>query len=183
MKIRKPKMIKVKCEDCGKVYEKAAPTLNVEQLTKDLCSECWAKYDPSNYVSDKKEVSVGNDGSSKKEGTMDKVGRPKKDEKKKLFRAKMAEYTPGPWEARGVEIWETGKLGLPIGRARKTKGSRMDKANAKLMAAAPELLAVCTKALNFLRSSYQTNRDVRQRMMSDLMGAIYTAAEMCEHNK
>lgn len=48
-------------------------------------------------------------------------------------------HTPGPWEARGLTIWEPGKVALSIATA--TQHQPSARANAQLIAAAPEMLA------------------------------------------
>ena len=37
----------VKCVDCGKEFRKRQLPKNVQQLTKNFCSACFKKYDPS----------------------------------------------------------------------------------------------------------------------------------------
>ena len=48
-------------------------------------------------------------------------------------------HTPGPWEARGLTIWEPGRTSLSI--AVVTQHERNARANARLIAAAPDMLA------------------------------------------
>jgi hypothetical protein len=50
----------------------------------------------------------------------------------------MTTHTPGPWEARGLTIWEPGKSALSI--AVVTQHEPNARANARLISAAPDML-------------------------------------------
>jgi hypothetical protein len=52
----------------------------------------------------------------------------------------MTTHTPGPWEARGLTIWEPGKSALSI--AVVTQHEPNARANARLIAVAPDMLEV-----------------------------------------
>lgn len=64
------------------------------------------------------------------------------------FRAQTAQHTPGPWHTKetitGIEIHTTTEEFLPL--CKLNGGWRDAEANARLIAAAPELLAECEKA-------------------------------------
>jgi hypothetical protein len=59
-----------------------------------------------------------------------------------------AGFTPGPWDRRGLTVFEHGKTGLAIAVA--TQHERNAKANAALIAAAPGIYEALRTALNAL---------------------------------
>lgn len=62
-----------------------------------------------------------------------------------------AQHTPGPWEVAGTEIW-AGSKRITMGRgAHDEKEAAVRNANARLIAAAPELLQACQRALHWIR--------------------------------
>ena len=59
----------------------------------------------------------------------------------------MSKHTPGPWKVVGTEIWGA-RVKIASGRgAYDEKDRQKNKANARLIAAAPDLLKVCKVAL------------------------------------
>jgi hypothetical protein len=54
-------------------------------------------------------------------------------------------FTPGPWELRGLTVFEVGKTGISVAVA--TQHETNAKANARLIAAAPELYEALTEAV------------------------------------
>lgn len=62
----------------------------------------------------------------------------------------MPDFTPGPWEASGWRVCHSlgGKIGVVCDTANNAKSrTEENKANARLIAAAPDLLAACQAVL------------------------------------
>jgi len=61
----------------------------------------------------------------------------------------MSKHTPGPWEVDGYRVGHpVGKHGFDlVARILQTDNATEDAANARLIAAAPDLLAACKAAL------------------------------------
>ena len=63
-------------------------------------------------------------------------------------------HTPGPWKVVGTEIW-AGSRRITTGRGAYDEKDRVVRdANARLIAAAPELLRAAKLALGFLEGSH-----------------------------
>ena len=61
------------------------------------------------------------------------------------MRQLLGEHTPGPWKVVGTEIWGA-NVKIASGRgAYDEKDRQKNKANARLIAAAPDLLEICNK--------------------------------------
>ena len=52
----------------------------------------------------------------------------------------MSEHTPGRWDVAGSEVWASGRRVASLGGAYGPKDAETRNANARLIAAAPELL-------------------------------------------
>lgn len=115
-------------------------------------------------------------------------------------------HTPGPWEVNGGAIETVATPSFVIGRAydEEDYGNDIDRstgeANARLMAAAPDLLVACQRCLAMLNDSLegQTNPDGEAfvagitdmelskdggYMLSDLRAAITRALHGSEHGR
>ena len=90
------------------------------------------------------------------------------------------QHTPGPWELVGNKLGDT-ILSLNPGYITLYKYRQMteeQKANAKLIAAAPDLLAACRKALDYIHSlPYAPSIDPSTKAQDDLVDAIAKATE------
>ena len=62
----------------------------------------------------------------------------------------MSKHTPGPWEMRGLTVFEPGKVALSI--ASITQHEPNARANARLIAAAPAMLAALRGLLEDAKS-------------------------------
>jgi hypothetical protein len=75
------------------------------------------------------------------------------------------EYTPGPWTCTSGMVWKAGRKGdgIPIARMDRIPGNGTSPverdANARLIAAAPNLLAACEAALPALSAHERTGCD------------------------
>jgi len=66
-------------------------------------------------------------------------------------------HTPGPWHTGGVNLISVyGCDGIQLAVITDRDGATpADKANAKLIAAAPDLLEACTRAMNIIEAEHE----------------------------
>lgn len=93
------------------------------------------------------------------------------------------EHTPGPWEAKGVVVWAApvqliggGTYHRPISDCRvegMVKGHENNEANARLIAAAPDLLEACASVWLLLADT----GDNKLRLIADECRAAIAKAE------
>lgn len=76
-------------------------------------------------------------------------------------------FTPGPWEARGLSIWQPGKTALSI--ASVTQHQPAAKANAHLISAAPDLYDSLAQLLDDPDNETE-NRAFARRMLAKARG-------------
>lgn len=93
----------------------------------------------------------------------------------------MSGHTKGPWESSGTAVYAVEGREIIYG-AHNTRGGTEEerKANARLIAAAPELLAACDDAQKFLAYDDDTDGDALRAMIDqarDLLSAAIAKAE------
>ena len=89
----------------------------------------------------------------------------------------MGEHTPGPWKVVGTEIWGA-NVKIASGRgAYDEKDRQKNKANARLIAAAPDLLEAAKGVLEIVRRSYRSDDRGPGDRCSKLEDAIAKAEE------
>ena len=88
-------------------------------------------------------------------------------------------HTPGPWTVErdstvdGYTVWRASSMGdLFIAQVKRQKGE--EASNARLIAAAPDLLAACAKALDYLGRIEEASEGAELR---DLLRAAIAKAE------
>lgn len=81
-------------------------------------------------------------------------------------------HTPGPWEARGLTVFEPSKTALSVATA--TQHQPHAKANARLIAAAPDMLASLRAMVDFHageRDGEYPDLDTARALIARLDGA------------
>ncbi len=99
----------------------------------------------------------------------------------------MSKHTPGPWKVVGTEIWGA-NVKIASGRgAYDEKDRQKNKANARLIAAAPDLLAACKTTLEMLDAEIRTaplGRDTQpEKVTAQVLEAAIDKAEKRNDNR
>lgn len=88
-------------------------------------------------------------------------------------------HTPGPWEKATIGIGTNSKqvvwLGEKTGRRIQVIGTGRDHANARLIAAAPDLLAQCRefeKCLTYLINSGDSGADLERDKLREVLAKV-----------
>ncbi len=86
----------------------------------------------------------------------------------------MNTHTPGPWELRGSRL-VTDSQGVLIAENIGANYPGTPEANARLIAAAPDLLAACKRMSEALRNAPHETQNAYQGILTDIDNAIAKA--------